>query len=87
MVDPTLIRAAAYPIISRPSNEHFGDVIDPHAIGIAVDEEHRRFCSFEFLGAKIVRLASQLYDVLYEGFELVRCRTQTFYTRSRWVNP
>lgn len=43
---------------------HFGDVIEPYTVGIPVDEKHRRFGGFEFVGAKVVWSQSRRYDVL-----------------------
>ena len=44
--------------------EHFRDVIEPHAVGVAVDEEHRRFGGLELVGAEVVRFQGRRFDVL-----------------------
>ena len=56
--------------------EHFRDVIEPHAVGVAVDEEHRRFGGLELVGAEVVRFRSRRDDVLDEIREVVRRRAQ-----------
>ena len=53
---------------------HFRDVIEPHAVGIAVDEKHRRFGSLEFIGAKVVWSQSRRFDVIDKIREFVRRR-------------
>ena len=35
--------------------EHLRDVREAHAVGVAVDEEHRRFRGAELVGAEVVR--------------------------------
>ena len=55
---------------------HFRDVLKPHAIGIAVDEKHRRFRRFEPIGAEVVRSRSHRFDVIYKIGEFVRRRAQ-----------
>ena len=56
--------------------EHFRDVLEPHAVGIAVDEKHRRLGGLELVGAEVVRFRSRREDVLDEIREFVRRRAQ-----------
>src|SRR6188474_3258159 len=55
---------------------HFRDVIEPYTVGIAVDEKHRRYGGFEFVGAKVVWSQSRRFDVIDKIREFVRRRTQ-----------
>ena len=44
-------RGCMSPKISPPLKaEHFRDVLEPNAVGIAVDEKHRRLCGLELVG-------------------------------------
>ena len=56
--------------------EHFRDVLEPHAVGVAVDEEHRRFGGLELVGAEVERFQSHRDHALDEVRELVRRRAQ-----------
>ena len=58
--------------------EHFRDVIEPHAVGIAVDEKHRRLGGLELVGAEVVRLQIDRDDALDEVREFVRRRAEFF---------
>ncbi len=51
-------------------------MIEPHAVGVAVDEEHRRFGGLELVGAEVVRLQIDRDDALDEVREFVRRRAQ-----------
>ena len=58
--------------------EHFRDVIEPHAVGIAVDEEHGRFGGLELVGAEVERSQTHRPDVIYKIREFVGRRAQAF---------
>ena len=45
---------------------HFGDVIDPDAVGVAVDEEERSFGRLEIVGTEIVWPHRRCFDVIEE---------------------
>ena len=51
---------------------HFGDMIEPYAVGVAVDEEHRSFGGFEFIGAEIEWSHSRCFEVIKKIRESVR---------------
>ena len=56
--------------------EHFLDVLEPHAIRISVDKEHRRLSGLELVRAEVVRLQIDRDDPLDEIREFVGRRTQ-----------
>ena len=56
--------------------EHFRDVLEPYAVGVAVDEEHGRFGGPEFVGAEVERCRSHRFDVNYKIGEFVGRRAQ-----------
>jgi len=63
------------PWISPPLHPvHFRDMIEPHAVGIAVDEKHRSFGGLEFVGAEVVRSQSPRFDVIDKIREFFRRR-------------
>jgi len=43
---------------------HFSDVVEPHAVGIAVYEEHRRFGGSELFGAEVVWFHGRRFEVV-----------------------
>ena len=43
---------------------HFRDVVESHAVSVAVDEEERSFGGLEFVGAEIVRPHGRRFDVI-----------------------
>ena len=53
---------------------HFCDVIEPYAVGVAVDEEERGFGGLEVVRAEIVRPHSCRFDVIEKIEERVRYR-------------
>ena len=61
---------------------HFRNVIEPDTVGVAEDEKHRSFRSFEFIGAEVVRSHSHRFDVINKIGEFVRRRTQRLYSAS-----
>ena len=52
--------------------KHFRDVLEPHAIRVAVDEEHRRFGGLKLVGAEVVPFRSCGEDPLDEIRKVVR---------------
>ena len=58
--------------------KRFRDVIEPHAVCIAVDEKHRRLGGLEPVGAEIVRLQIDREDALDEVREIVGRRAESF---------
>lgn len=58
--------------------KRFRDVIEPHAVGIAVDEKHRRLSGLELVGAKVVRPQIDREDALDEVREFVGRRAKSF---------
>ena len=56
--------------------KHFRDVLEPHAISVAVDEEHRRPGGLELVGAEVERFRSHRDHALDEVRELVWRRAQ-----------
>jgi len=58
--------------------KRFRDVIEPHAVCIAVDEKHRRLGGLELVGAEIVRLQIDREDALDEVREFVGRRAKSF---------
>lgn len=58
--------------------KRFRDVIEPHAVGIAVNEKHRRFGGLELVGAEVVRLQIDRDDALDEARKFVRRRAESF---------
>ena len=51
-------RGLMSPWISPPFRRiHFRDVLEPDAVGVAVDEEHRRRGGLELVGAEVERLS------------------------------
>src|SRR4051794_36775375 len=57
---------------------HFGDVIEPYAVRIAVDEEHRSLSRFEFICTKVVGPQGRRFDVVKEIGESVGVRIEFF---------
>ena len=57
--------------------EHLRDVVKSDAIGIAVDEEHRRFRGLECFRAKVARLEVDRNHALDEVREFVRRRANS----------
>src|SRR5436190_13538329 len=58
--------------------KRFGDVIEPHAVGIAVDEKYGRFGGLELVGSEVVRLQIDREDALDEVREFVGRRAERF---------
>src|SRR5262245_27271873 len=56
--------------------EHLRDVVESHAVGIAVDEEKRGLGGLESIGSEIVWLQLHRDDALDEVRELVGRRTE-----------
>ena len=56
--------------------EHFGDVVEPYAVCIAMDEKHRRLGGLELIGTEVVRFGFRREEVLDEIREFVRRRAQ-----------
>src|SRR6266404_4905959 len=56
--------------------EHFRDVLEPDAVGVAVDEEHGRRGGLELFGAEVMSFGSRGEDPLDELRKLVRRRAQ-----------
>jgi hypothetical protein len=70
-------RGRMSPKMSSPfKTEHFRDVLQPYAVGIAVDEKHRRSAGLELVGTEIVRFQIHRDDALDKTREFVWRRAQ-----------
>src|SRR5438105_1084701 len=56
--------------------KHFRDVLEPHAISVAVDEKHRRLGGLKLVGAEVVPFRSRGEDPLDEIRKVVWSRAQ-----------
>src|SRR5207302_8670454 len=62
--------------LAAPQAEHLRDMFEPYAIGVAVDEEHRRRGGLELVSAEVVPTRSRGKEPLDEIRKVVRSRAQ-----------
>jgi hypothetical protein len=51
---------------------HFRDVVEPHTVGVSVDEKEWSFGRLEFVSTKVVRSHGRDFDVVKEIREAAR---------------